>query len=60
MVFNIKNEARLSLECIKIDNTPLEIVPQYKYLGILLDQDMNMYAHIDNMYRMASDKLFML
>ena len=59
IIFNVKLDERLTFGPILINNVPLEIVPQYKYLGIQLDQDMNMYAHIDNMYRMASDKLFM-
>ena len=57
VIFNIKQEIRSSLDVIKIDNVPLDVVSKYKYLGIILDQDMNLYAHIDNM---ASDKLFML
>ena len=59
IIFNVKLDEHLTFGPILINNVPLEIVPQYKYLGIQLDQDMNMYAHIDNMYRMASDKLFM-
>ena len=60
VLFNVKNDLRLSFPAVKIDNNPLEIVSQYKYLGITVDQDLNMYSHIDNIYRMASDKLFML
>ena len=50
----------MSFPVIKINDSPLELVSQYKYLGITLDQDLNMYTHIDNMYRMASDKLYIL
>ena len=60
ILFNVKQELRSTFPTISINHTPLELVPQYKYLGIMLDQDLNMYTHIDNMYRMASDKLFML
>ena len=60
ILFNVKQEMRLSFPAIKINDTSLELVSQYKYLGITLDQDLNMYTHIDSMYRIASDKLFML
>ena len=58
VVFSVKHEMRTSFPVIKINDTALEIVQQYRYLGMMLD--LNMYNHIDNMYRMASDKLFIL
>ena len=60
VLFNVKQELRSQFPSVKINNKPLEIVSQYKYLGITLDQELSMYSHIDNIYRMASDKLFML
>ena len=47
VLFNVKQDMRTCLPIIKIDNIPSEIVSQYKYLGITLDQDLNMYSHID-------------
>ena len=43
-----------------MDQEEVELVSQYRFLGITIDQDLNMHSHIDFMYRMASDKLYML
>ena len=38
---------------ICLDQEEIELVLQYTYLGITIDQDLNMYSHVDLMYRMA-------
>ena len=43
-----------------IDNTPLQRVTTYKYLGILLDTELNFKAHIDNIYKTAAHKTYIL
>ena len=56
MLYNVKPEQCLVLPNICLDREEIELVSQYKYLGITIDQDLNMYSHVDLMYRMASDK----
>ena len=60
MLHNKKPEQHLVLPNICLDQDEIELVSQYKYLGITIDQDLNMYSYVDLMYRMASDKLYML
>ena len=60
ILYNVKPEQRLVLPNICLDQDEIELVWLYKYLGITIDQDLNLYSHVDLMYRMASDKLYML
>ena len=60
MLYNVKPEQRLVLPNICLDQDEIELISHYKYLGITIDQDLNMYFHVDLMYRMAWDKLYML
>ena len=57
MLFNVKPEQRFDLPVVKLSDQQLQLVNNYKYLGITVDQNLDMFSHIDNMYRMASDKL---
>ena len=57
VLFNVKPEQRLDLPLVKLSDQQLQLVNNYKYLGITVDQNLDMFSHIDNMYRMASDKL---
>ena len=43
-----------------IDNTPIERVKSYKYLGITLDATLNYNCHLNNCLKLASHKAFLL
>ena len=45
---------------ISINNTDLEIVNQYKYLGIILDSHLSYAKHLNNVVRMVSHKINLL
>ena len=60
MCFNVKPIQYSNCPVISLNQEEIEIVTQYKYLGITIDHELNMYDHIDYMYRMASDKLYLL
>ena len=60
VLFNTKPDQRIGLPAIILSGQQLELVNNYKYLGITIDNNLDMYSHIDNMYRMASDKLRLL
>ena len=60
MLYNVKPEQCLVLPKICLNQDEIELVSQYKYLGITIAQNLNMYSHVDLMYRMAYDKLYML
>ena len=58
MLYNVKPEPSFVLPNICLDQEEIELVSQYKYFEITIYQDLNMYSHVDLMYRMASDKLY--
>ena len=60
VLFDVKPEQRFDLSVVKLSDQQLELVNNYKYLGITVDQNLDMFSHIDSMFRMASDKLRLL
>ena len=57
VLFNVKPEQHFDLPVVKLSDQQLQLVNNYKYLGITVDQNLDMFSYIDNMYRMTSDKL---
>ena len=45
---------------MKISNVPLKTVCKYEYLGVLLDDKLNMNSYIDHVVKKVQSKLFIL
>lgn len=58
-MLNNSNMAQTS-KVLKLDNTALEFVNSYVYLGITLDRQLNFSAHINKMKAVCSQKFFTL
>jgi len=52
----LKRFANLELS---LDGTPIERVDQFKYLGVIFDENLNWSDHINLVYKKASSKLFL-
>ena len=62
MIFGRNNKIKKckKINEIKIDNTSVQQVTQYKYLGITLDEKLNFNTHINTMIRNVSHKMYLL
>lgn len=47
MIFNCGKNAEFENTCVTIDGTEIERVRVHKYLGVILDDRLNMKAHVD-------------
>ena len=45
---------------IHLNNTPLGYADDYKYLGVILDQYLNFRKHTQNIYKLATHKVYTL
>lgn len=45
---------------VTINNEPLELVSEYKYLGIVLDERLNFHSHLDSIRKRISQRLYLL
>ena len=45
---------------MKIENTELQLVDHYKYLGVTLDKNLNYKLHIDNLLKTLKYKIYIL
>ena len=43
---------------LKLDNTPLKPCTQYKYVGVILDETLNMEANYNYIFKRLSYKIF--
>jgi len=44
---------------LSIDGTPIKPVDQFKYVGVIFDENLNWSDHINVVYKKASSKLFL-
>jgi len=44
---------------LSLDGTPFEHVDQFKYLGVIFDENLNWSDHINLVYKKTSSKLFL-
>ena len=58
MIFgNQKRIDRLPVFEVKVDNSPLKVVPHYKHLGITLDGQLNYNTHVQRVISNVTNKL---
>lgn len=50
LIRGIRNKATEANIKIKVQNIALEVVSEIKYLGIIIDKNLNFSAHVDYMY----------
>lgn len=55
-----KQQKRATVEPLIIDKEPLDVVIQYKYLGITLDQQLNFKLHTNRIINTFTHKLYNL
>lgn len=55
-----KNSNRVIFLDITINNETIEVVKSFKYLGVLIDEELKFSGHLENCWRSANSKLYML
>ena len=61
MVFGTKSMTKAcKIQKIRINNTELDFVDSYKYLGIILDKSLTFNKHVQQCINRVSHKLFLL
>ena len=61
VIFGLKSQTkRIKSHSMILDNKTIERVNFYKYLGITLDMHLTFSKHIDNCYRLAAHKIYLL
>ena len=57
VIFDFRRNKSM-LSCISINNNEVEIVTNYNYLGVTLDDKLNFEAHVNNQIRKANKRLY--
>jgi len=57
LVRGIRKKVSESNIKVKLDNTALEVVSEIKYLGVMIDKNLNFTAHVDYLGEKISSKL---
>ena len=61
MVFGSRRSAKItSLPFLKLGSDILHYTHNYKYLGVILDRELNFQLHLKNIYQLASHKVYVL
>ena len=61
VIFGLKSQTkRIKNHSMILDNKTIERVNFYKYLGVILDMHLTFSKHIDNCYRLAAHKIYLL
>jgi len=57
LVRGIKKKVSESNIKVKLDNTVLEVVSEIKYLGVIIDKNLNFTAYVDYLGKKIGSKL---
>ena len=60
MYFPAKKNSVFIPPRVSLKNVPLEYVTHYKYLGVHLDSKLNFQTHLNQVYKLASHKIYLL
>ena len=60
MYFPAKQYRDLTPPQVSLKNVPQEYVGHYKYIGVHLDSKLNFQTHLNQVYKLASHKIYLL